>query len=93
MFLQEVVNLLLVGKAVTNVFNNEVSLGKEEKTVLRGITSPSNIGLLSLFEHYNSCQVTMTTFDCRLGHKKFELSSDQCASSSSVMCCSTNIVE
>lgn len=54
---QEVVNLLLVGKAVTNVFNNEVSLGKEEKTVLRGITSPSNIGLLSLFEHYNSCQV------------------------------------
>ncbi|KAM7302283.1 putative ubiquitin carboxyl-terminal hydrolase MINDY-4 isoform X1 [Ixodes scapularis] len=54
---QEVVNLLLVGRAVTNVFNDEVSLGKEEKTVLRGITSVSNIGLLSLYEHYNSCQV------------------------------------
>ncbi|XP_064456577.1 probable ubiquitin carboxyl-terminal hydrolase MINDY-4 [Ornithodoros turicata] len=54
---QEMVNLLLIGQAVTNVFNNEVSFGKEEKTVLRGITSPSNIGLLSLYEHYNSCEV------------------------------------
>lgn len=54
---QEVVNLLLVGKAVTNIFNNEVSFGREETTVLRGITSRSNIGLLSLYEHYKSCQV------------------------------------
>ncbi|XP_072142649.1 probable ubiquitin carboxyl-terminal hydrolase MINDY-4 [Dermacentor andersoni] len=54
---QEVVNLLLVGKAVTNVFDNKLCFGKEETTVLRGITSRSNIGLLSLYEHYKSCKV------------------------------------
>lgn len=54
---QEVVNLLLVGKAVTNVFDNKLCFGNEETTVLRGITSRSNIGLLSLYEHYKSCQV------------------------------------
>ncbi|KAL1428066.1 hypothetical protein MTO96_000402 [Rhipicephalus appendiculatus] len=54
---QEVVNLLLVGKAVTNVFDNKLCFGNEETTVLRGITSRSNIGLLSLYEHYKSCKV------------------------------------
>lgn len=54
---QEVVNLLLVGVAVTNVFDNKLCFGKEETTVLRGITSRSNIGLLSLYEHYKSCKV------------------------------------
>ncbi|KAH6939718.1 hypothetical protein HPB50_020954 [Hyalomma asiaticum] len=54
---KEVVNLLLVGKAVTNVFDNKLCFGNEETTVLRGITSRSNIGLLSLYEHYKSCKV------------------------------------
>ncbi|XP_077513966.1 putative ubiquitin carboxyl-terminal hydrolase MINDY-4 [Amblyomma americanum] len=54
---QEVVNLLLVGQAVTNVFDNNVCFGREETTVLRGITTKSNIGLLSLYEHYKSCEV------------------------------------
>ncbi|KFV60328.1 Protein FAM188B, partial [Tyto alba] len=56
---QELVNLLLTGKAVSNVFNNEIELdsGNGNITILKGITSRSDIGLLSLFEHYDVCQV------------------------------------
>ncbi|NWU67381.1 MINY4 hydrolase, partial [Pterocles burchelli] len=56
---QELVNLLLTGKAVSNVFNNVIELdsGNGNITVLKGITSRSDIGLLSLFEHYDVCQV------------------------------------
>ncbi|NXG73053.1 MINY4 hydrolase, partial [Baryphthengus martii] len=56
---QELVNLLLTGKAVSNVFNNVIELdsGNGNITILKGITSRSNIGLLSLFEHYDVCQV------------------------------------
>ncbi|CAG7838531.1 unnamed protein product [Allacma fusca] len=51
---QELVNLLTIGKAISNVFDNQVSL---DEKILKGIESRSDIGLLSLFEHYDSCQV------------------------------------
>ncbi|XP_066302795.1 probable ubiquitin carboxyl-terminal hydrolase MINDY-4 [Branchiostoma lanceolatum] len=56
---QEMVNLFLTGKAVSNVFNDTVELdsGGGENMILRGVGSRSEIGLLSLFEHYRSCQV------------------------------------
>ncbi|XP_008825743.2 probable ubiquitin carboxyl-terminal hydrolase MINDY-4 isoform X2 [Nannospalax galili] len=56
---QELVNLLLTGKAVSNVFNDVVELdsGDGNITLLRGIEAQSDVGLLSLFEHYNVCQV------------------------------------
>ncbi|XP_006187795.2 probable ubiquitin carboxyl-terminal hydrolase MINDY-4 isoform X4 [Camelus ferus] len=56
---QELVNLLLTGKAVSNVFNNVVELdsGDGNITLLKGIATRSDIGFLSLFEHYNVCQV------------------------------------
>ncbi|XP_062035133.1 probable ubiquitin carboxyl-terminal hydrolase MINDY-4 isoform X2 [Lepus europaeus] len=56
---QELVNLLLTGKAVSNVFNDVVELdsGQGSTTLLRGIAERSDIGFLSLFEHYSVCQV------------------------------------
>jgi hypothetical protein len=56
---QEMVNLLLTGVASSNVFNNQIELdaGGSTKLVLKGIRSQSDIGFLSLFEHYGSCQV------------------------------------
>ncbi|XP_015667888.2 probable ubiquitin carboxyl-terminal hydrolase MINDY-4 [Protobothrops mucrosquamatus] len=56
---QELVNLLLTGKAVSNVFNDmmELDSGNGNITVLKGVTGRSDLGLLSLFEHYDVCQV------------------------------------
>ncbi|XP_063157961.1 probable ubiquitin carboxyl-terminal hydrolase MINDY-4 [Candoia aspera] len=56
---QELVNLLLTGKAVSNVFNDvmELDSGNGNITVLKGISGRSDLGLLSLFEHYDVCQV------------------------------------
>ncbi|TRY95222.1 hypothetical protein DNTS_010032, partial [Danionella cerebrum] len=56
---QELVNLLLCGCAVSNVFDHEMKLdsGNGNFTLLKGIKTPSNIGLLSLFEYYNICKV------------------------------------
>ncbi|XP_055974330.1 probable ubiquitin carboxyl-terminal hydrolase MINDY-4 [Sorex fumeus] len=56
---QELVNLLLTGRAVSNVFNDvmELDSGDGSVTLLKGIAARSNIGFLSLFEHYNVCQV------------------------------------
>ncbi|XP_072010542.1 probable ubiquitin carboxyl-terminal hydrolase MINDY-4 isoform X2 [Engystomops pustulosus] len=56
---QELVNLILGGRAVSNVFNDvmELDSGNGNITVLKGISSRSDIGFLSLFEHYNVCQV------------------------------------
>ncbi len=58
-FLKELVNLLLCGQAVSNVFDNELKLdsGNGNVTLLKGITARCNVGLLSLFEHYNICEV------------------------------------
>ncbi|XP_065102789.1 probable ubiquitin carboxyl-terminal hydrolase MINDY-4 isoform X1 [Paramisgurnus dabryanus] len=56
---QELVNLLLCGRAVSNVFDDEMKLdsGNGNLTLLKGIKARCNIGLLSLFEHYNICKV------------------------------------
>jgi hypothetical protein len=51
---QEMVNLLLHGRAVSNVFNDSMLLDKLE---LRGPNRRNEIGFLSLFEHYKSCEV------------------------------------
>ena len=48
------VNLMLTGKAVTNAFDDVVHMGD---TTLQGVGERSEIGLLSLFEHYQSCAV------------------------------------
>lgn len=57
---KELVNLLLCGRAVSNVFDNELELdsGNGNTTLLKGIKGHCNIGLLSLFEHYNICKVS-----------------------------------
>lgn len=62
---QELVNLLLTGRAVSNVFNDVVELdsGDGNTTLLRGIEARSDIGFLSLFEHYNVCQVPTCTLE------------------------------
>nr|XP_022286983.1 probable ubiquitin carboxyl-terminal hydrolase MINDY-4 isoform X1 [Crassostrea virginica] len=57
---QDMVNLYLTGKANSNVFNDKIELDSgtgSDVTILKGVSGRSNIGLLSLFEHYKSCQV------------------------------------
>ncbi|KAK7889478.1 hypothetical protein WMY93_025038 [Mugilogobius chulae] len=56
---QELVNLLLCGRAVSNVFDNDMELdsGNGNLTLLKGIKDHCEIGFLSLFEHYNICKV------------------------------------
>ena len=57
---QELVNLLLCGRAVSNVFDNDMELESSNgnMTLLKGIKGRCDIGLLSLFEHYNICKVS-----------------------------------
>ncbi|XP_022190926.2 probable ubiquitin carboxyl-terminal hydrolase MINDY-4 isoform X2 [Nilaparvata lugens] len=50
----ELVNLLLTGNAVSNVFDNNMHIGP---CLLKGISKRSNIGFLSIYEHTNTCQV------------------------------------
>ncbi|KAM6920911.1 putative ubiquitin carboxyl-terminal hydrolase MINDY-4 [Xenentodon cancila] len=56
---QELVNLLLCGRAISNVFDDDVELnsGSGSTTLLKGIKSRCDVGFLSLFEHYNVCEV------------------------------------
>ncbi|CAL8309940.1 unnamed protein product [Lota lota] len=56
---QELVNLLLCGQAVSNVFDDQVQLdsGDGGSTLLKGMARRCHIGLLSLFEHHDICQV------------------------------------
>uniref|UniRef100_A0A1A8EAR4 Ubiquitin carboxyl-terminal hydrolase MINDY n=1 Tax=Nothobranchius kadleci TaxID=1051664 RepID=A0A1A8EAR4_NOTKA len=56
---QELINLLLCGRAVSNVFDNDIELdsGNGNVTLLKGVKDPCEVGLLSLFEHYNICKV------------------------------------
>ncbi|XP_028406013.1 probable ubiquitin carboxyl-terminal hydrolase MINDY-4 isoform X2 [Dendronephthya gigantea] len=56
---QDMVNLLLTGKAISNTFDDVIQLdtGGDKKNILKGIDKQSDIGLLSLFEHYKSCLV------------------------------------
>jgi hypothetical protein len=55
---QELVNLLLTGKATSNVHDGLKVLGSGKDAMqLQGLEARNQIGLLSLFEHYDSCQV------------------------------------
>ncbi|XP_061594317.1 probable ubiquitin carboxyl-terminal hydrolase MINDY-4 [Cololabis saira] len=56
---QELVNLLICGKAISNVFDGDLELnsGSSNTTLLKGIKSHCDVGFLSLFEHYNVCKV------------------------------------
>ena len=55
---QEMVSLITTGRAVSNVFDDDVTLGSgADQTLLKGVKSDAEVGLLSLFEHYKSCQV------------------------------------
>mmetsp|Transcript_31381 Transcript_31381/g.82275 ORF Transcript_31381/g.82275 Transcript_31381/m.82275 type:complete len:542 (+) Transcript_31381:55-1680(+) len=52
---QELVNLLTLGSAVSNVFDGDRDLGGGIR--LCGVTQQADVGLLSLFEHYRSIEV------------------------------------
>lgn len=56
---QEIVNLILTGHAVTNVFNGnkEINETDSETLILKGINQRSRIGFLSLSEYENNDQV------------------------------------
>ncbi|KAK4294748.1 hypothetical protein Pmani_032645 [Petrolisthes manimaculis] len=57
---QEIVNLFLVGRAATNTFDGERTIGSDHSAdtmVLKGITTRAEIGMLSLFEHYDCYKV------------------------------------
>ena len=76
LFIQEMVNLILTGKAASNVFNDimELDSGGGEISILRGIQGRSEIGLLSLFEHYGSCKVrikTLITLGSEMVYQKY----------------------
>ncbi|MEW5307977.1 MAG: hypothetical protein WDW36_010343 [Sanguina aurantia] len=51
---QELVNLILTGRAVSNVFDGVRDLGE---TKLRGIGAPCKLGMLTLFEWYKYVEV------------------------------------
>jgi len=53
---QEMVHLLQVGKATSNTFDGDKVLD-DGNFILKGIQRQSDIGLLSLFEHYHSIVV------------------------------------
>mmetsp|Transcript_36764 Transcript_36764/g.103727 ORF Transcript_36764/g.103727 Transcript_36764/m.103727 type:complete len:580 (-) Transcript_36764:236-1975(-) len=52
---QELVNLIICGRAVSNVFDGEKQLDGE--TLLRGVTKRCQVGLLTLFEWYKYVEV------------------------------------
>lgn len=56
---QEIVNLLLIGRAVSNVFDGDKELCSDgtDRVILHGIPGPSKIGQLSLYEYSNTCRV------------------------------------
>ncbi|XP_065897129.1 probable ubiquitin carboxyl-terminal hydrolase MINDY-4 [Dysidea avara] len=55
---QDLVNLFLVGKAVSNTHDGVIALGTgSDNTQLKGLDCQSEIGFLSLFEYYKSCTV------------------------------------
>lgn len=55
---QELVNLLLFGRACSNVFDGKKDLGQgKDKMVLQGVERHCEVGFLTLFEHYGYMQV------------------------------------
>ena len=61
------VNLILNGKANSNVHDGDIRLGDEngnakDVKILKGIRSSCQFGFLSLFEHYKSLKVRLIQF-------------------------------
>ncbi|KAJ3410083.1 hypothetical protein HDV05_004108 [Chytridiales sp. JEL 0842] len=60
---QEMVNLLTVGQAISNVHDGDIVLSGssgtdgEDSSLLKGIKRPCQFGFLTLFEHYGSMKV------------------------------------
>lgn len=54
---QDLINLLLTGKATSNVMDGNVSLGDDTGIVLKGVSDKSTIGYLTLLEAMRLCQV------------------------------------
>ncbi|KAJ3211532.1 hypothetical protein HK099_007974 [Clydaea vesicula] len=57
---QEMINLLILGRATGNVFDGTINLNGEndkETKILRGVDGISEYGYLTLYEHYKSIQV------------------------------------
>jgi hypothetical protein len=56
------VNLIITGRATSNPFDNVIELdsGGSSMVLLKGVDKQADVGLLSLFEHYGSCQVLYT---------------------------------
>jgi hypothetical protein len=52
---QDLVNLILTGNAVSNVFDGDNQLDKD--TLLKGVKRRSRVGLLTLFEWYKYVEV------------------------------------
>jgi hypothetical protein len=59
---QEVINLLLTGKATSNTFDGEIPLG-EGSMFVKGVHSQSEIGYLSHMEALRYCQVRILFID------------------------------
>lgn len=51
---QEMVNLILIGKATSNLFDGVVDLDGQK---LKGLSCTCEIGQLSLFEHYDNLKI------------------------------------
>lgn len=54
---QDMVNLLLNGKAISNLHDDDIDIGGQ---ILQGLKERSEIGQLSLFEYYNNIKVCVT---------------------------------
>lgn len=52
---QEIINIMLVGEAKSNVHDGDKDLG--DNFILKGINKQSDIGFLTLFEHYGYFEV------------------------------------
>lgn len=59
---QELVHLLILGYAASNTHDGDKVLGDDsDHVVLKGVKERATVGLLSLFEHFQSIQVWVTT--------------------------------
>ena len=74
---QEMVNLIIMGEAISNVHDGDISLGGEpgNEKILKGFKTKSKIGQLSLFEHYQNLKVTYICDLNIIGGRAFENSS------------------
>jgi hypothetical protein len=54
---QEMVNLVLLGAAISNLHDGNLDLGGEPPKILKGVRLQPLVGQLSLFEHYQNLKV------------------------------------